>query len=263
MLFFVIVSFIVNLLTTAALFLINVGDLHPARFFSSFYFEKVVFLTGKGVDSKPLNLTYDFVTFGAFGYCQGLASEVQSCSNAHINYGIKDIPVLYQIESQFISSAVRNFNKVTFLFIPTVCVAFVALLLATLALKPQFRKRWIHVIVTFLSILISLATFLLTLCVFTVAIARKIHYEQHLNSNGANVKVHLGPALWMTLALLPWTAFGAVFGGFAVCCPGRLSRSSSSSSPHADDVRVQAHTASEKNRLEESAAGGAPGLTTV
>ncbi|KAG0260033.1 hypothetical protein DFQ27_003759 [Actinomortierella ambigua] len=263
MLLFVVVSFFVNLVTTAAFFLINVGDLHPAQFFSSFYFEKVAFISGKGLDGKPLNLTFDFVTFGAFGYCQGAASEIQSCSNAHIHYTMKDILVLHQIESQFIPSAVRGFSKITVLFIPTVCVAFVAFLLAALALKPRFRKRWIHVVVTFLSILISLAAFLLTLCVFTVSIARKIQYERHLNTSGAepNVKVYLGPALWLTLALLPWTAFGAVFGGFAVCCPGRISRSLSSS-PRPEDVRVQVHTASEK-KAEGSPVDGAHGLTAV
>ncbi|KAG0227729.1 hypothetical protein BGW42_002748 [Actinomortierella wolfii] len=255
MLFFAAVSFFVNLITTAVLFLINIGDLHPAKFFSSFYFAKVVFTSPKGPDVNPLNTTYDFVTFGAFAYCQGASSEVESCSNAHINYAIDDIAVLNKIEDQYVSSAVRDFSKVTLLFIPTVCVAFLGLLLAATALHPKFRKRWLHVIVTLISILVALASFLLTLCIFTVYIARKIHYERHvsslLGSDVASAKVYLGPALWMTLALLPWTAFGAIFGGFAVCCPGRMSRSSS---PRGE-VRVPAHTASEKKQDDPTATG--------
>lgn len=100
-------------------------------------------------------------------------------------------------------------------------MAFVAFLLSFLTLFPRFRKRWLHALSAILSLLVTLSCVLLLVVVFTVYGTRKVHYESHLVPEAT---VKLGPGIWITLALVPLTVFGSLFGAFAVCCPGRLER---------------------------------------
>jgi len=58
--------------------------------------------------------------------------------------------------------------------------------------------------------------------VFTFFGSLKTQFEQHLTPTPA--RVSLGPGIWITLALVPLTAFGLLFGAFAVFCPGRFER---------------------------------------
>lgn len=157
---------------------------------------------------------------------------------------------MHNADQQYVAEAVRSFNKVTVLYIPgkhlfwsrvchttkhgkqsitpfltwfsATCVALVALVLSFVSLWPRFRKRWIHAVATFLSLLVSIACVILMITVFTVYGSRKVQFEKHLISSP--VKINLGPGVWITLALVPLTVFGALFGSLATCCPGRFQR---------------------------------------
>ncbi|KAF8936377.1 hypothetical protein BGZ47_009530, partial [Haplosporangium gracile] len=118
------------------------------------------------------------------------------------------IPALNDIDQHYVPNAVRSFGKVSILYIP--------------ALHPSFRKRWLHAITTFLSLLVTLSCLLLMIVVFTLFGSRKTQFEKHLVPTPA--RVSFGPGVWITLALVPLTVFGSLFGAFAVCCPGRFER---------------------------------------
>ncbi|KAF9580704.1 hypothetical protein BGW38_002531 [Lunasporangiospora selenospora] len=189
--FFVIVSFFVNLATVLLLFLVSIGDLTTAGFFTTFHFLKVTFLNGEGPLGGWLDKPFDVLTLGLWNVCAGKNGVIFACHEAHIDYSL------------------------------ATCVAFLAFLLSLLALWPRFRKRWIHVISAFLSLLVTLACVLLMVMVFTVFVTRKVQFERYITPE---TDVDLGPGVWITLALVPLTVFGSLFGAFSVCCPGRLGR---------------------------------------
>ncbi|KAG0352116.1 hypothetical protein BG005_008399 [Podila minutissima] len=229
-----IVSFLVNLITTLLLFLVTIGDLATTRFYTSFHMMKatralvdivcsqVVFASGNGPQGGWLDKAYSFLTFGLWSFCEGTDNTIEACSDPKIGYTLDPIPVLHNADQQYVAEAVRSFNKVTVLYIPATCVALVALVLSFVSLWPRFRKRWIHAVATFLSLLVSIACVILMITVFTVYGSRKVQFEKHLISSP--VKINLGPGVWITLALVPLTVFGALFGSLATCCPGRFQR---------------------------------------
>ncbi|KAF9295511.1 hypothetical protein BGZ74_010781 [Mortierella antarctica] len=199
-----IVSFLVNLITTLLLFLVTIGDLATTRFYTSFHMMKatralvdivcsqVVFTSGNGPQGGWLDKAYSFLTFGLWSFCEGTDNTIEACSDPKIGYTL------------------------------ATCVALVALVLSFVSLWPRFRKRWIHAVATFLSLLVSIACVILMITVFTVYGSRKVQFEKHLISSP--VKINLGPGVWITLALVPLTVFGALFGSLATCCPGRFQR---------------------------------------
>ncbi|KAF8930304.1 hypothetical protein BGZ58_008338 [Dissophora ornata] len=208
--FVAVVSFLVNLATALLFFLVSIGDLTTGRFFTSFYILKVAYTTGDGPQSGLLNEPYNVLTFGLWNYCEGMDSVINACSDPEIGYTLDSIPSLNVVDQQYVSDAVRNFEKVTILYIP--------------ALTPRFRKRWLHAISAHLLVLATLSSILLLVVVFTVNGSRRIQFEEHVVPD---TKVTLGPGVWITLALVPLTVFGSLFSAFAVCCPGRFERSRS------------------------------------
>ncbi|GJJ73681.1 hypothetical protein EMPS_06039 [Entomortierella parvispora] len=219
--FIPIVSFLVNLAAALLLFLVTVGDLAIARFFTSFYFLKVAYTGGNGPQGGWLDVTYDFLTFGLWNFCEGSNNVVNACSRGQVGYTLNPIPSIHRVDEEYVSNAIRTFNKVTVLYIPATCIAFLAFLLSFVALFPRFRKRWMHGLSAILSLLVTLCSVLLLIVVFTVNGTRKVQYERHLDPE---VSVKFGPGMWITLVLVPLTVFGSLFGAFAVCCPGRLER---------------------------------------
>ncbi|KAI8598529.1 actin cortical patch SUR7/pH-response regulator pali [Dissophora ornata] len=222
--FVAVVSFLVNLATALLFFLVSIGDLTTGRFFTSFYILKVAYTTGDGPQSGLLNEPYNVLTFGLWNYCEGMDSVINACSDPEIGYTLDSIPSLNVVDQQYVSDAVRNFEKVTILYIPATCIAFVAFLISAIALTPRFRKRWLHAISAHLLVLATLSSILLLVVVFTVNGSRRIQFEEHVVPD---TKVTLGPGVWITLALVPLTVFGSLFSAFAVCCPGRFERSRS------------------------------------
>ncbi|KAG0053821.1 hypothetical protein BGZ83_000365 [Gryganskiella cystojenkinii] len=222
--FIPIVSFLVNLAAALLLFLVSVGDLGMARFFTDFYFMKVAFGSGNGPLGGWLDTSYDFLTFGLWSFCEGSADVVSACSEGKIGYTLEPIPAIYNVDQQYVSNGVRNFGKVTVLYIPAACIAFLAFLISFVALFPRFRKRWMHAVSALLSLIVTLFCVLLLVVVFTVYGTRKVQYENYLVPQPTQIK--FGPGMWITLALVPLTVFGSLFGAFAVCCPGRLERRS-------------------------------------
>ncbi|KAF9998348.1 hypothetical protein BGZ79_007974 [Entomortierella chlamydospora] len=221
--FVAIVSFIVNLATALLLFLVSIGDLTSARFFTTFHFLKIAYTTGDGPKSGWLDTQYNVLTFGLWNYCEGLDNVINACIDPKIGYTLDAIPTLNQVDQHYVSNTVRSFNKVTVLFIPATCVAFLAFVLSAIALSPRFRKRFLHGFIGFLMFLVTICCILLMIVVFTVNVSRKIHFEAHLEPP---VKASLGPGMWITLALVPLTVLGSLFNAFAVCCPGRFERRS-------------------------------------
>ncbi|KAG0036970.1 hypothetical protein BGZ82_003391 [Podila clonocystis] len=225
-----IVSFVVNLITALLLFLVTIGDLATTRFYTSFHMMKasihlhfnVVFTSGNGPQGGWLDKAYSFLTFGLWSFCEGIDNTIEACTDSKIGYTLDPIPVLHTADQQHVGEAVRSFSKVTVLYIPATCIAFVALVLSFVSLWPRFRKRWIHALATFLSLLVSIACVILMITVFTVYGSRKVQFEKHLVSTP--VKITLGPGVWLTLALVPLTVFGSLFGTLATCCPGRFQR---------------------------------------
>ncbi|KAF9348587.1 hypothetical protein BGX26_013021 [Mortierella sp. AD094] len=221
--FAAIVSFIINFATALLLFLVSIGDLTSARFFTSFHFLKITYTTGYGPQSGWLNTPYNVLTFGLWNYCEGLDNVINACIDPKIGYTLDAIPTLNQVDQHYVSNAVRSFNKVTVLYIPATCVAFLAFVLSAIALSPRFRKRILHAVTAILLFLVTLCCVLLMIVIFTVNGSRKIQFEAHLQPP---VKTSLGPGVWITLGLVPLTVFGSLFSAFAVCCPGRFERRS-------------------------------------
>ncbi|KAF9438963.1 hypothetical protein BGZ76_002256 [Entomortierella beljakovae] len=219
--FIVIVSFIVNTAVALLLFLVSVGNLASARFFTTFHLLKITYTSGNGPMGGWLNTPYNVLTFGLWSYCEGMDNTINACIDPKIGYTLDSIPTLYEADGHYVSNAVRSFNKVTVLFIPATCAAFLAFILSAIALAPRFRKRWLHAISAFLLLLVTLSSILLMVVVFTVNATRKIQFERHLSTP---VKTSLGPGVWIMLSLVPLTVFGSLFSGFAVCCPGRFER---------------------------------------
>ncbi|KAG0372334.1 hypothetical protein BGX24_000386 [Mortierella sp. AD032] len=206
--FVAIVSFLVNLATAVLLILITIADLSTSRFFGSFHFLKISFLTN-GPVSGWLNKPYDFISFGLWSFCEGAAGITNACIDPMIGYTLEPVPALNDIDQHYVPNAVRSFGKVSILYIP--------------ALFPKFRKRWLHAVTAFLSLLVTLSCVLLMVVVFTLFGSRKTQFEKHLVPTPS--KVSFGPGVWITMALVPLTVFGSLFGAFAVCCPGRFERS--------------------------------------
>ncbi|KAF9547661.1 hypothetical protein EC957_008018 [Mortierella hygrophila] len=219
--FVAIVSFLVNLATALLLFLVTIADLSTSKFFSSFHFLKISFPIN-GPVSGWLNRRYDFVSFGLWSFCEGTAGVTNACIDPKIRSTLEPVPALNDIDQHYVPNAVRSFGKVSILYIPATCVAFLALLISLLALHPRFRKRWLHGLATFLSLLVTLSCLLLMVVVFTLFGSRKTQFEKHLVPTPS--KVSFGPGVWMTMALVPVTVFGSLFGAFAVCYPGRFER---------------------------------------
>ncbi|KAK3812759.1 MAG: actin cortical patch SUR7/pH-response regulator pali [Linnemannia elongata] len=219
--FVAIVSFLVNLATALLLFLVSIADLSTSNFFSSFHFLKISFATN-GQVSGWLNKPYDFISFGLWSFCEGTAGVTNACIDPKIGYTLEPIPALNDIDQHYVPNAVRSFGKVSILYIPATCVAFLAFVISLLALHPRLRKRWLHALTAFLSLLVTLSCLLLMVVVFTLFGSRKTQFEKHLVPTPA--KVSFGPGVWITLALVPLTVFGSLFGAFAVCCPGRFER---------------------------------------
>ncbi|KAF9088554.1 hypothetical protein BGX23_007268 [Mortierella sp. AD031] len=218
-----IVSFLVNLVTAALLILVSIADLGTSRFFSSFHFLKVMFDTN-GPTTGWLNKPYDFISFGLWSFCEGAAGVTNACIDPKIGHSLEPIPLWNDIDQHYVPNAVRSFSRVSILYIPATCFAFVAFLISFIALWPRFRKRWLHAISAFLSLLVTLSCVLLMVVAFTLFGSRKTQFERHLVPTPA--KVSFGPGVWITLALVPLTVFGSLFGAFAVCCPGRFERRS-------------------------------------
>ncbi|KAF9289904.1 hypothetical protein BGZ68_008388 [Mortierella alpina] len=214
-----VLSFIVNLATFLALFLICGGNLATSPFFSTFHMLKVTFTSGQGPKGGEINVPYQDVTFGLWNYCYGSGGSTSACSTPHIKYSLEFLPKLYEVDQMFVPEIVRSFGKATVIFIPATCVAFLALVLSCMALFPRFRKRWIHGIAASLSMLVTLACILLMVVVLTVYGARKIQFDLHMVPE---VNASLGPATWMCLAIVPLTVLGSLVGAFAVCCPNRF-----------------------------------------
>ncbi|CAO3571364.1 unnamed protein product [Mortierella alpina] len=214
-----ILSFIVNLATFLTLFLISIGNLATPSFFTIFHLLKVTFTSGQGPKGGELNVDYQTVTFGLWNYCYGSGGTTSACSTPLIKYGLGFLPKLSEIDQMFVPEVVRSFGKATVLFIPVTCVAFFALVLSFMALFPRFRKRWLHGITAFLSLLVTLTCVLLMVMVLTVNGARKIQFDLHMVPE---VHASLGPATWMCLGIVPLTVLGSLVGAFAVCCPNRL-----------------------------------------
>ncbi|KAG0270766.1 hypothetical protein BGZ95_001552 [Linnemannia exigua] len=206
--FIAVVSFLVNLATAVLLILVSIADLGTSRFFASFHFLKISFATD-GPVTGWLNKPYDFITFGLWSFCEGTAGVTNACIDPMIGYTLEPIPALNDIDQHYVPNAVRSFGKVSILYIP--------------ALFPNFRKRWLHAITAFLSLLVTLSCVLLMVVVFTLFGSRKTQFEKHLVPTPT--KVSFGPGVWITMALVPLTVFGSLFGAFAVCCPGRFERS--------------------------------------
>ncbi|KAF9114171.1 hypothetical protein BGX27_011527 [Mortierella sp. AM989] len=205
--FVAIVSFIVNLAAALMLFLVSIGNLNSARFFTAFHFLKITYTTGYGPQSGWLNTPYNVLTFGLWNYCEGMDNVINACIDPKVGYTLETIPTLDQADQHYVSNAVRSLNKVTVLYIP--------------ALSPRYRKRWLHAISAFLLFLVTLFCILLMIVVFIVNGSRKIKFEKHLQPL---VKTSLGPGVWITLCLVPLTVFGSLFSAFAVFCPGRFER---------------------------------------
>ncbi|KAG9325014.1 hypothetical protein KVV02_000523 [Mortierella alpina] len=214
-----ILSFIVNFVTFLALFLISIGNLASSPFFTTFHLLRVTFSDGQGPQGGALNVPYQSVTFGLWNYCYGSGGSTSACSAPHIEYSLDFLPKLYEVDQMFVPEIVRSFGKATVLFIPAACVAFLALVLSFMALLPRFRKRWIHGIAAFLSLLVTVACVLLMVVVWTVHGARKIQFDLHMVPE---VHASLGPATWMSLAIVPLAVLGSLVGAFAVCCPNRF-----------------------------------------
>ncbi|KAG0347813.1 hypothetical protein BG004_006907 [Podila humilis] len=228
-----IVSFLVNFVTALLLFLVSIGDLATSRFYTSFHMMKIEFTSGNGPQGGWLDSAFSFLTFGLWSFCEGIDNVTLACSDGKIGFTLEPIPALYTIDQQHVAEAVRSFNKVTVLYIPATCVAFVAMILSLASLWPRFRKRWIHGVATFLSLLVSIACIILMITVFTVYGSRKVQFEKYMVS--PPVKATLGPGVWITLALVPITVFGSLFGSFATCCPGRFRRNQQSNLPESKE----------------------------
>ncbi|KAG0082933.1 hypothetical protein BGZ92_011236 [Podila epicladia] len=194
-----IVSFLINLITTLLLFLVTIGDLATTRFYTSFHMMKASISSynstgirfGNGPQGGWLDKAYSFLTFGLWSFCEGTDNTIEACTDPKIGYTLDPIPVLHNADQQYVAEAVRSFNKVTVLYIPATCVALVALVLSFVSLWPRFRKRWIHAVATFLSLIVSIACVILMITVFTVYGSRKVQFEKHLVSSP--VKISLGP----------------------------------------------------------------------
>ncbi|KAG0204871.1 hypothetical protein BGX28_003330 [Mortierella sp. GBA30] len=180
-----------------------------------------MFSSGTGPQGGALNGPYGFLSFGLWNYCYGTGDSVAACSRAKLAYTLGDIPALYKIEQEFVPDAVRNIGKITFVFIPVTCVAFLTLIISFIALLPKFRKRWLHVIASLLSLLVTLACIVLMVVVFTVFGARKIQFDLHMVPE---VTTMLGPSAWIALGLGPWTVFGSLLSACAICCPDRFKK---------------------------------------
>ncbi|KAF9423741.1 hypothetical protein BGZ94_008192 [Podila epigama] len=205
-----ILSFLVNLATAVSLLLVTIGNLATPR---------INFTTGLGPLGGWLDKPYAFISFGLWSFCEGVDNVVVSCSDPKLDNTLEPIPALHAVDQLHVAEAVRSFNKVTVLFIPATCVAFVALFLSFLSLWPRFRKRWIHALSTFLSVLVAIACVILMITAFTVFGSRRIQFQKYLDATP--IDIEFGPGVWITLALVPLTVFGALFGSVAVCCPGR------------------------------------------
>ncbi|KAF9952217.1 hypothetical protein BGZ72_006440 [Mortierella alpina] len=214
-----ILSFIVNLAMFLALFLISVGNLASSIFFTTFHLLKITFTSELGPKGGALNVPYRTLTFGLWNYCYGTGDTASACSAPHIAYSLDFLPQLYDVDQMFVPEVVRSFSKATVIFIPATCVAFLALVISFIALFPRFRKRWLHGIAAFLSMLVTLACILLMVVVLTVNGTRKIQFDLHMVPT---VNASLGPATWMCLGIVPLAVFGSLVGAFAVCCPTRF-----------------------------------------
>ncbi|KAF9574400.1 hypothetical protein EC968_006560 [Mortierella alpina] len=172
----------------------------------------ITFISGEGPKGGELNVPYQTVTFGLWNYCYGSGGSTSACSTPHIKYSLEFLPKLFEVDQMFVPEIVRSFGKANILFIPALVLSFMGLL-------PRFRKRWIHGIAAFLSLLVTLTCLLLMVVVFTIYGARKIQFDLHMVPE---VNASLGPATWMCMAIVPLTILGSLAGAFAVCCPNRF-----------------------------------------
>ncbi|KAK3828819.1 MAG: SUR7/PalI family-domain-containing protein [Benniella sp.] len=226
--FSAIASFLINLAVWALLFLVSIGDLASSQFFTTFHLLKVS-LSQDGPQGGWLNTPYNVLTFGLWSFCEGRDDDIKACIDPKIGYTLDEIPFVNEADQHYVPNAARSFGKISVLFIPATCVAFLALVLSFVALFPRFRKRWLHAFTGFLLFLVTIVVLLLMIMVFTLQGYRKVQFGKHLNPPAM---VTFGPAVWMVLALVPLTILGSVLSGFAVCCPGRYKKSKKEEEHH-------------------------------
>ncbi|KAF9351810.1 hypothetical protein BGX34_000334 [Mortierella sp. NVP85] len=234
--FSAIASFLINLAVWALLFLVSIGDLATNMFFTTFHLLKVS-LSQDGPKEGWLNTSYNVLTFGLWSFCEGRDDDIFACTDPKIGYTLDEIPFVNDVDQHYVPNAARSFGKISVLFIPATCVAFLALLLSFVALFPRFRKRWLHALSGFLMFLVTIVVLLLMIMEFTLQGYRKVQFGRHLNPPAT---VTLGPAMWMILALVPLTILGSVLSGFAVCCPGRYKKSKEEEH-HTKEVVEESH----------------------